>query len=237
MTKPHDIRLETKYQLLVSVIGLVLVFMMTVYPPIIATDFMWRKEVVGLIFSTFCFLGVLAVFAPNQCGKLIDTKKQSNNSDLAKPNKTSISLKGHHPNCGKYSDHTFLIRDKTFCAACIGLLFGGLLALAGTAAYFFWDMTIFEQGSLIVFLGIVGVILGLFQFKFKSLLRLFANIVFVLGALFVLVGVDKSAQSIFFDLFVVCLIVFCLFTRISLSQLDHKIICSSCKIENCRVRQ
>jgi hypothetical protein len=89
---------------------------------------------------------------------------------------------------------------------------------------------------LLVLLGSLGVGIGLFQFKFRSFVRLLMNVIFVLGALMVLIGIDMIVYSLFFDFFVICLIVFWLLTRILLSQLDHKIICSSCGVENCEVR-
>jgi Ca2+/Na+ antiporter len=234
MFQQHSIRTDVKYQLLFSALGLLLVGMLTVFPPTVTGDFTWRKPVIGLVFIIFCALGVLAVFSPNKCGKMLDRKKETDDRDLPL---SPVELLGHHPTCGKYSAHTFQIGNRTFCAACIGLLLGGILALAGAAVYFFGDLQVAEYSTLFVLLGVVGVSFGLFQFKFRSLIRLSMNIVFVLGALLILVGIDASVRSLFFDLFVVCLIVFWLFTRILLSQWDHEVICSGCETENCRVRE
>ena len=63
------------------------------------------------------------------------------------------------------------------------------------------------------------------------------NTIFVLGSLLVLIGIDELVHSLFFDLFVVCLIIFLLFNRISLSQWDHEMICSGCVTENCMSRK
>ena len=88
----------------------------------------------------------------------------------------------------------------------------------------------------LVVLGVVGTVFGLFQFVFNSLVRLFANTVFVVSTLLILIGVDAAVQNLFFDLFVVCLIAFWLFTRILLSQWDHERICFDCETENCAAR-
>ena len=235
MFRQRTIRADLSYKLLLSIAGLLLIVALTVFPPTVTGDSPWRKPVIGSIFSTFCLLGVLAVFSPNKCGTILDRKKESVNSDSALSHETVTILRGHHPTCGMYSAHIFRIGDRTFCAACIGLLLGGLLALAGAVIYFFCDWRVAEYSVLIVLLGVVGVSFGLFQFKVKSLFRLSVNIIFVLGALLILIGVDVSVHSLFFGLFVVCLIVFWLFTRISLSQWDHEIICSGCETENCNV--
>ena len=128
------------------------------------------------------------------------------------------------------------INNKIYCAACLGLLLGGLLALVTASFYFFSSWWVADNSSLIMLTGVVGVSFGLFQFKMRSLYRLTANIGFVFSALLILIGIDGLVRSIIFDLFVVSLIVFLLFTRILLSQWDHKIICSSCKIGNCEFR-
>ncbi len=239
MFQQHKNKLDIKYQILVSLIGLLLLFMLTVFPPTITGDFPWRKTVIGSIFSIFCVLGILAVFSPNQCGKILNLKKKTVDSDSAKlvSHGASTVLQGHHHTCGMFAAHVFRIKDKIVCAACIGLLLGGFLALAGASVYFFGGWHVAEYSSLMILLGTVGVSFGLFQFKFKNLIRLFMNAIFVLGTLFILIGVDELIRSLVFDLFVVSLIVFWLFTRILLSQWDHEVICSGCETENCTFRE
>jgi hypothetical protein len=241
MSQQRYIRSDIKYQLLVSFLGLLLIAALTVFPPIVAEDPSWRKPVIGSIFSSICVLGILAVFSPNKCLGILDIGKKNRtvDSDSSKlvSHGTSNALQGHHPTCGKYDAHIFRIKSKIFCAACAGLLLGGLLALVGAAVYFFGDWRVAEHSSFMVLLGIVGVSFGLFQFKFKSLIRLSVNTVFVLGTLLILIGIDGLVHSLFFDLFVVSLIVFWLFTRISLSQWDHERICFDCEIEDCRIRE
>ncbi len=241
MSQQRHIRPDIKYQLLVSFLGLLLLAVLTVFPPTVGGNLSWRKPVIGSIFSSICVIGILAVFSPNKCLRILDIskKKRTVGSDSSKlaSHGTAYALQGHHPTCGNYDAHIFRIKDKIFCAACTGLLLGGLLALAGASVYFFSDWRIAEHSSLMVLMGIVGVSLGLFQFKFRCLVRLSVNTVFVLGALFILVGIDELVHSLFFDLFVVSLIVFWLFTRISLSQWDHERICSDCTTEGCGIRE
>jgi hypothetical protein len=240
MFQQHYVRSDIKYQLLVSFLGLFLLAVLTAFPSTVTGDLSWRKTVIGSIFSSICVLGILAVFSPNKCLRIfnIGKKKKTVGSDSAKlvSHGTSNVLQGHHPTCGKFTAHIFRIKGKIFCAACVGLLLGGLLALAGAFIYFFGDWRVAEHSSLMVLLGIVGVSLGLFQFKFKNLIRLSVNTIFVLGTLSILIGIDELVHSLIFDLFVVSLIIFWLFTRISLSQWDHERICSDCEIENCRIR-
>ena len=142
-------------------------------------------------------------------------------------------VKGHHPDCESFSTHVFRMGNRTFCTACTGLLLGGLSALAGTILYFFSNWRVEQGSSLLVWVGILGVGFGLFQFKFRSFIRLFLNIFFVLGTFLILIGVDKLVHSVAVDLFLVALTLFWLFTRISLSQWDHERICYTCKVTTC----
>ena len=240
MFPKHFRSFDMIFLILISFLGLLLLAVLTAFPPIVTGNIPWRKPLIGSIFSIFCVLGILAVFSPNQCLRIfnIGKKKKTVGSDSAKfvSHGTSNVLQGHHPTCGKFTAHIFRLKSKTFCAACVGLLLGGLLALAGAFIYFFGDWRVAEHSSLMVLLGIVGVSFGLFQFKFKNFIRLSVNTIFVLGTLSILIGIDALVHSLIFDLFVVSLIIFWLFTRILLSQWDHERICSDCEIENCRIR-
>ncbi|UCC58125.1 MAG: hypothetical protein JSW14_07175 [Candidatus Bathyarchaeum sp.] len=229
---------DMTFLLLVSFLGLLIIAILTVFPPVVTGNLPWRKPLIGAIFSSICIFGVLAVFSPIQCSKILKLRKKENHSNSSSGKSishgSSSTLQGHHPSCGKFVAHVFQIRSKTFCAACVGLLLGGLLALAAALLYFFGKWYVVEQSSsLIVLVGILGVGLGLFQFKFRNLLRLSLNTFFVLGTLLILIGIDEFVQSLMVDLFVVCLILFWLFTRISLSQWDHKRICSDCNVAGC----
>jgi len=209
--------------------------MLTVYPPRVHENLLWRKPLIGSIFGLICVFGILAVFYPIQCLRIFDFgKKKPSRLYLDKFASHGTSpLQGHHPDCENFAAHVFRIGDKTFCAACTGLLLGGLLALAGTLLYFFSSWRVDQSSSLVVWVGVLGVGFGLFQFKFRSFVRLFLNIFFVLGTFFILIGVDKLVHSVTVDLFLVALTVFWLFTRISLSQWDHERICYTCKVATC----
>ncbi len=226
-----------KYSVAICFFGLFLVAMLAVYPPTLNENFLSRKPLIGAVFGLICFLGILAAFFPIWCSRIFDFRKKRDKRPYFKKftsHRFSSTLEGHHPDCGNFSAHVFRIGDKTFCVACTGLFLGGLLALGGSFLYFFGYWSVEQNSPSLVWIGILGVGFGLFQFKFRSFIRLFLNIFFVLGTLLILVGVDKLVHSVTFDLFVVALILFWLFTRISLSKWDHKKICFTCRIVNCK---
>ena len=233
--KHHLARSDITYLTFIALLGLFLIVMFTFFPPTTTENIPWRKTLIGSIFNTICILGSLAVFSPTQCTKILKSKNKNNNSklDMLVFHSKSSSMQGHHPSCGNYTAHTFRVKGRTFCAACVGLLLGGLLALSGSLLYFFFNWHFTEYSSLVVLVGILGVCFGLLQHKFRSLTRLTLNTAFALGTFLILIGIDEMVHSLTVDLFVVCLILFWLFTRISLSQWDHENICSDCNVVDC----
>lgn len=226
----------------VSFFGLLLVGVLALNPPTVKEGFLWRKPLIGSLFGLTCVFGIMAVFFPRQCSAMFDFGKEkkhghSDKTRFAFHGIPSIA-QGHHPDCEKFSGHVFRIKGRRFCAACSGLLLGGLISLVGTFLYFFAGWRV-EQFSLqAVLLGLLGVSGGLLQFIVKgSFVRLFVNTFFVLGAFLLLVGIDELAQSVFVDMFLVILIVFWLFTRISLSQWNNWKICHTCNITSCEFRK
>lgn len=238
MTPKQQRNFDITFLTLLSFIGLLLIAVLTAFPPTVSGTIPWRKPLVGSIFSAICIFGVSAVFSPSKCLRILRFKKietpNDSNSGTFASHTSSSAMQGHHPSCGEFSAHIFRVGNKTFCAACTGLLFGGLFALAGALLYFFgiWHVG-GQNSSVIVVVGVLGVGLGLFQFKFRNFIRLLLNMFFVLGTLLILIGIDVLVQSLMFDLFVVSLILFWLFTRISLSQWDHQRICSECNGVGC----
>ena len=223
---------------MLSFLGLIIVIMLAFFPPTVTGDASWRKVVIGSIFNIFCILGILAIFAPNRCGRILNHKMEKRISDSKRLDIFSDSpvRKGHHPTCNNYSSHIFQMKNETYCAACIGLLFGGMIALVGSIVYFYFDWQFAGHSEIVVLMGGLLVSFGLFQFKFSSLIRLFLNSLFAFGCMLILIGIDVLIQNLFFDFLVFSLIVFWLLTRILLSQWDHEIICSGCDTENCEIR-
>ncbi len=219
------------FLMLVSFFGLFLMGMLASHSATMhCEDPVWRKPLIGSFFGLVCALGIIAAFYPN-CFHIFKIRREERYEPKISRG-GSFAVRGHHPDCGKFSAHVFQIDNRAFCASCMGLLFGALIALTGTIAYFFngWHL---GQGSFLVIVGILGVVFGLLQFPLlknrRSFIRFFLNAFFVFGTFLILIGIDALIHSLSVDLFVVTLSVFWLFTRISLSQWDHNRICQSCK--------
>ncbi len=221
------------FLLCMSFFGVLLSVLLAFFPPVLHEDFVLRKPIVGSVFGLICVLGIFAAFFPKQCTNVLNF-----GNGRGRVLHGDSKLGGHHPGCENFSPHVFQIDDRRFCVACTGLTVGGLLALVGTFLYFFVDWRVEQNIVLVVLSGLLGVSLGLFQFRAKQhLLRFSLNVFFVLGSFWVLVGIDELTRSVFADLFLVALIVFWLFTRISISQWDHERICYTCDVDVCEFRR
>lgn len=226
------------YLIGLSFFGLFLAGMLSIYLPVTPEDVVWRKPLIGSVFSLICILGILAVFFPNQCSGVFESltrgKREHSTVDQFGSHGTSSIMQGHHPTCEGFSSHVFRIGNRTLCTACTGLFLGGLTSLVGSVLYFFGDSQIGLSSPVLVWIGLLGVGAGFFQFKAtRTAIRLSLNTFFVFGTFLILVAVDELAQNVFADTFVVLLAIFWLFTRISLSQWDHKRICYICRDPTC----
>lgn len=218
-----------------SFVGIALVLPLAIYMPTVHFDFSWRKPLIGSFFALICIAGVLAVFFPEKCTKTLHKRKKeealTSNVREVGLYSMSISFRGHHPDCGKFAAHLIYVKGRVFCAACTGLFLGALFVLAGTVLYFFINWNFLElHGLWAVFIGQVGVALGLFQFKFKGFPRSVLNAFFVFACFLILAGADSLAENVVFDLYLIVLTVFWLFTRILTSQWNHLQICRACSV-------
>jgi len=80
--------------------------------------------------------------------------------------------------------------------------------LVGSGLCFFNGTTASQIGLPAGLVGEAGIALGFFHFRFKSYMRLTVNAVFVLGAFFVLMGVDAVSENWLMDLYAIGVIFF-----------------------------
>jgi hypothetical protein len=100
--------------------------------------------------------------------------------------------------------------------------------MIASALYFFFGLNSESVSFPAIVVGQLGLGSGLIQFEFGSWTRSAANLMFVLGGSFMLIGVDQLVGSVFVDIYVTGLIVLWILTRVMISQWDHHRICISC---------
>ena len=204
------------FSIAVSFFGLFLAGMFTLENQV-AEDYLWRKPIIGSIFASICVLGAFATLYPRRCSRAFHLRDSNSvypigNGSTA--HRAPFVVRGHRYDCPNYSSHVIKIGGDILCASCTGLLLGALLALPVTMTYFlgYWRI----EGTVMVYLGIVGVSLGLLQFPLlkdrSSSMRLLFNLIFVLGASLVLIGIDAFVHDLASDLFIILLIPFWIYT-------------------------
>jgi hypothetical protein len=231
------------FSVFVSFFSLFLMGFLAFFPSQTQSDFQWRKPLTGFIFALICILGIIAVFFPSECSRIFHEKQNKKSSDTAirtseKVEKSSrifglVLTHGHHPECEYFLHHEFRVGKKTFCVACMGLLFGALASILGTVLHFFFGWTVGESCLLWIVFGILGVALGLLQYICFDvcwrLIRFCANAFFIFGMFLLLTGIDEIAQSLLLNLLLITFCVFWLSTRILLSKRIHERIYQTCK--------
>jgi len=202
-----------------------------------------QKEAVGAAFGAICILGILAGISPSRFNRLfmhIQNKATSHN----KPENTSqkkyeISYRGHHPDCGSFSSHVIHIGGRIYCAGCTGLIVGASIALAGTVVYVFQQSLSPQLVAISFWTGMGGATLGLFQYNLfinKASIHFLLNVVFVVGAFLLLVGITEMNGSLSICVYFLIVILFLINSRSTLSRLEHEKKCAICEVEDCNIK-
>jgi len=237
------------FLMFVSFFGLTLTAVFTFSPHVPPKELIWRKPLVGSMFGAVCLFGILAVFFPNECSRVFgsDHKEKSWSRSYGfrrgalVSSSNSKALRGHHPDCGRFSSHVFRVGSMIFCCTCSGLLVGALVVLVGVTLYFFGNWQLGQSVFLSTWIGMLGVINGLlyplFPIVERGVVRGLSSSFFAIGTFLILVGLDELARNALIDVFLVLLAILWLLTRISLSQWEHQKICSACSSVSCDLRR
>jgi hypothetical protein len=120
----------------------------------------------------------------------------------------------------------------------MGLVAGAVISLVGCFSYFFLGFDVGEAGGYVFGIGFGGVVGGLLQYHlFKGssgTTHFLLNVVFVMGAFLLLVGVNALKDNFTLETYLFTLMVFWIFTRMTLSQREHAKLCSECGVQSCR---
>jgi hypothetical protein len=238
--KKPAISIASYYYLGVSLIGLGLLAILTLHSPSAAESPPMQKQLTGLIFGVICVLGMMAGLSPSKCSRMLHFKTSKSRSpgeiEQTSSEEPRLALKGHHPTCGRFSSHVFSYGGKIYCAGCMGLVAGAVVAIVGDFVYFFVGTDVAGVGALVFWLGFGGVALGLLQYNFfidRSDAHFLVNVIFVVGAFGLLVGANESSGNLVLNLYLLTLIIFWIATRVVLSQVEHRKMCSGCDLRPC----
>lgn len=220
----------------VSLSGLFFLAWLTFHPPTLMVKIPFHKQVIGSIFAAICLLGIILGVAPSRLSRKSHIRSHEKKHDGAGQAHSRTIYMGHHPVCGNFSSHVLKLWGKTCCAGCTGLITGAIISLVGSFIYFFLDFHVGEAAPLVFWLGLGCVACGLLQYHVlvkRSSYHLLVNVVFVVGAFLLLVGVNTVTGSLVLEAYLFALIIYWIITRIILSQREHEKVCAACGLKSC----
>jgi hypothetical protein len=228
--------------LALSLIGLgLLPFLLLNPPPVFVIP--WQTQLIGGSFTLICILGIVAGVSPSHCSFSLKSKREDGSAEArlnaTAPTVDSIRKKGHHPTCDYYQGHILRIQSRIVCAGCTGLVTGAIIALCGTALFFFVNLRFtFPISSF--GLGWIFLAVGLLQHYIyrvlnlqRGVIRFLINVLFVVGAFLLLATLTQLTNSLVLASYLLILILYWIFTRISMSRRSHRQICVECGIATC----
>lgn len=224
----------------VSLLGLGLLVVLTFTATLSRITFPLQTQATGLIFTGICLLGIMIGVFPSRCARLLHFRSQDEAVDKTEPasvRRTTVMFRGHHPTCGVFSTHVLHVEGATYCAGCMGLVTGGVISLIGCFSYFFLGFGVGEAGGYAFGIGVGGVVCGLLQYHlFKGsngTIHFLLNVVFVVGAFLLLLGVNAQKSNFALEAYLLALMVFWIFSRMTLSQREHTKVCAACGVQSC----
>jgi hypothetical protein len=206
-------------------VGLLLMYPVSPYPEFL------RRQIIGLIFGSLCILGAIAVFFPNRCSDFASSRRfmKAKETVLSSERYSTIFgikfIHGHHDIKRGFSRHEFQINSKTICAGCFGLLIGALSSLGGIIIYSTKIIDLEGFALFFVALGVIAVASPLLIPIFHSgipIIRILLNSSFVIGMLFILIGIDSITMNLEIDLILIGFFIIWMMSRIVISRFNHK---------------
>jgi hypothetical protein len=214
------------FVLLVTVFGLAISAALLRYPVPFGAASGGRRGVVAFAYDLVCIVGMLAVLFPVACSKVLSTESGTEASQELGIRATRFMgvqiVHGHHTENAEM--HELLVKGKSLCATCYGLLTGAVLSFVTVTVFGLSSSSVWTDARLayfMYFLGFSGVVIGLSQFLISSIgarTRFVLAFSFVVGTGLMLVAADLLTANLIADLYVVLLAVFWLLSRISLSH-------------------
>lgn len=119
------------------------------------------------------------------------------------------------------------------------MVIGAVIALVGTVFYVLTQSQSVQLVSAMFWTGLAGMTLGLLQYSLvanRAVLHVLLNVVFVVGAFFLLVGVNEINGSLSTGMYFLFVVLFLINVRSTLSRLEHKKKCIVCNVKDCSVK-
>jgi len=188
------------------------------------------KLIVGIIFILSLILGISFAIKPGW----YKIQKSKEKSELKK--ESSNGFKGHHPNCKNFSSHTIIIKNKTYCSGCLGLIIGSAFTIFLIVLYLLFDLPLinFHIFLLIGILLILGLFVIIIFFKKNPIIRILSNSIFVFSFFIIVISILEITGSYTYGLLTGLFCFLLVDTRIQMSKWSHANECKNCE-KDCKM--
>jgi hypothetical protein len=191
----------------------------------------WGKLLVGVPFILSCLLGIVLSFRPGLLRGFGGRKGSGVDEQRGE-----VTVRGHHPDCGKFERHAMLIGERAVCTGCLGLALGSIAAMVMMLIYLVgsWEAS-YPALVIIMITGLSLVVLGLLETAFTAgqTVHMLMNSLLVIGFFLVVVSVYQSTGSPLYGMVAIVISFLWLETRIQISNWRHVEICDECP-ERCK---
>lgn len=178
-------------------------------------------RLIGAAFLAICALGATAAARPSLFLSLFGRQRSSGTGAAE-----GLSGAGHHPPTPEFASHVFRLWGRVFCAGCSGLFAGAVVSAIGSFPIFFGGYWSSAGGVSYLWLGFAGMALPILRYPLfspgRAALRILLGISFAVGGLLLLVGVCSISGSLHLSLFALVVILYTIYSRVMLSQAEHK---------------
>lgn len=193
----------------------------------------WEKLMVGVPFILSCLMGVALAFRPGML-RGFGAKKVEGRANDKGP--SGVTVRGHHPDCGRFDRHVALIGERAVCTGCLGLALGSILAMILMLIYIpgSWEAS-YSALMVIMIAGLSLVGLSILETAFYAgrTAHMVMNSLLVIGFFLVVVGVYQLTGSPLYGLLAIVISFLWLETRVQISNWKHAEICGECS-ESCK---
>jgi len=221
--------------IILSITGAVLIIIMSLSSSNMNNIPFFDKLFVGVVFMSSCILGISFALRPNWLKGL--AKRESSDVNKRQTRTTARKRQGHHPECMRFKGHTIIIKNKIFCAGCLGLATGSIISIFFMVIYIFLSSEISSKiFPVLIFPGMILVAINYMETAItmrNAALHVISNIFLVIGFFFVVTGILQLTGSIIYGVFGIIISFLWLDTRIQLSNFRHAGICKDCT-EDCK---
>ncbi|MBU0498366.1 MAG: hypothetical protein KKC68_00880 [Candidatus Thermoplasmatota archaeon] len=218
-----------QYTILIVSFAIALIVILGIYQTSTTPIPFYERLIIGSLFIVINTSGAIAALRPGILRRILRISQPTSQKGQKKQ---LVRLQGHHPTCGRFIRHTLTYRKKIYCAGCLGLAIGAIIANIVMIIYI-WRIVQLSTTSAFILLviSLFLIIHGfteLFWLRSNEWYHTFTNILFILGFALLVFAVLERTNDITNGIISIIFSILWVDARIYLSRWKHQQICRQC---------